>query len=183
MSKASNKKKARPKKPSKKSKPHKIGGDTAWTIVSGKLARPKGRPANAQPLFKAVGEKIPYVFLADVKLQLEEEGISKEGVYIAHDSMGYPRYIGRGDIFSRLTARQKAQKLELAYFSFFVVEEKVHEREIETIMIRAAGPLLDFNNRKVRIDIQPGDVRDFEPGTRYVERQYKKGRKRKAKKT
>lgn len=178
---APRRKKSPPKKPSKKSRAVKIGNDDAWTIVSGKLARPKGRPTRAQPLFKAVGEKIPYAFLPNVKCELEEKGIAKEGVYIAHDSMGYPRYIGRGDIFNRLVARKKAQKLELTYFSFFVVEEKIHEREIETIMIRAAGPLLDFNNRKVRNDIQPGDLRDFEPGTRYVERQYKKGRKRKVK--
>jgi hypothetical protein len=41
--------------------------------------------------------------------------------------MGCPRYIGRGRIFSRLVARQKAQVLELKYFSFCVVEEKKHE--------------------------------------------------------
>lgn len=68
------------------------------------------------------------------------------------------------------------------YFSFFVVADKVHEREIETIMIRAAGPLLDFNDRKVRIDIQAGSVRDFEAGAEYVERQYKKGKKKTNKK-
>ncbi|MDA8049641.1 MAG: hypothetical protein M0002_06495 [Rhodospirillales bacterium] len=68
--------------------------------------------------------------------------------------------------------------MELAYFSFFVVEAKIHEREVETTMIRAAGRLLDFNTRKIRNDIQPGDVRDFEPGTTYFERQYKRGKKR-----
>lgn len=94
--------------------------------------------------------------------------------------MGYPRYIGRGQIFSRLKERHNKQRLEIIYFSFFVVENKMHEREIETIMIRAAGPLLDFNNRKVRNDIEAGDVRDFEPGTKYVERQYKKGKPRQA---
>ena len=96
--------------------------------------------------------------------------------------MGYPRYIGRGDIFGRLAARHKAQVLELAYFSFFVVENKMHEREIETIMIRAAGPLLDFNERKVRIDIQPGNAGDFEAGTFYIERQYRKGKKKRERK-
>ncbi len=67
-----------------------------------------------------------------------------------------------------------------SYFSFFVVEEKIHEREIETIMIRAAGPLLDFNSQKVRNNIQAGNVRDFEAGTKYIERQYKKVMRRTA---
>ena len=163
------------KKPSTKKSDGKVVGDDTWTIVSGKLTRPPGRPEHTKSLFKIIGEKIPYDFLPSVKKELNAKGIATEGVYIAHDSMGYPRYIGRGHIFPRLEARRKQQKLELAYFSFFVVEHKTHEREIETIMIRAAGPLLDFNNRKVRNDIQSGDVRDFGPGTRYFERQYKKG--------
>jgi hypothetical protein len=155
----------------------KVCGDDAWTIVAGVLTRPRGRPAKAKSLFKAIGEKIPFVFMNDIKNQLESWELSASGVYIAHDSMGYPRYIGRGNIFNRLAARRKAQVLELSYFSFFIVEDKIHEREIETIMIRAAGPLLDFNDRKVRNDIQPGDVRDFEAGTKYIHRQYKKGRR------
>jgi hypothetical protein len=157
----------------------KVCGDYRWTIVAGALTRQRGRPRKTSPLFKAVGEKIPFEFLTEIKDKLTSDRISTNGVYIAHDSMGYPRYIGRGSIFSRLEARRKAQFLELAYFSFFVVEEKAHEREIETIMIRAAGPLLDFNDRKVRNDIQAGDVRDFEAGTKYIERQYRKGKAKK----
>jgi len=153
----------------------KLCGNTLWTVTTGKLTRPQGRPGKVAPLFKAVGEKIPYSFLADVRDYLKSKEIPRVGVYIAHDSMGYPRYIGRGNIFSRLNIRRNRQVLELAYFSFFVVADKVHEREVETIMIRAAGPLLDFNERKVRTDIGAGSVRDFEPGTRYVQRQYKKG--------
>jgi hypothetical protein len=165
------------KKLSAKTGSKKIAGEGPWTIVSGELKRGPGRKGKVEPLFKAVGEKIPFEFLVQVKNELEKEGVPVEGVYIAHDSMGYPRYIGHGNIFKRLDARRKQQTLELKYFSYFVVETKMHEREIETIMIRAAGPLLDFNDRKVRIDIQAGDVRDFEPGTKYVERQYKKGKK------
>ena len=167
------------KQSEKKAEKTAVARGNSWTIVAGKLTRPQGRPSKAKSLFKAIGEKIPFSFLNEVKRKLENDNISTNGVYIAHDSMGYPRYIGRGNIFNRLDARRKAQVLELSYFSFFVVETKMHEREIETIMIRAAGPLLDFNNRKVRNDIQAGDVRDFEAGTKYIERQYKKGRKRK----
>jgi len=167
------------KKPSAKKGEGRLCGNADWTIVSGKLKRPVGAPQKAQSLFKAVGEKIPFQFLDDVKKKLEADDISTTGVYIAHDSMGHPRYIGRGNIFARLDARHKARNRELHNFSFFVVEDKIHEREVETIMIRASDPLLDFNTRKKRIDIGPGDVRDFEPGTIYMERQKKKGRKTK----
>jgi hypothetical protein len=115
-----------------------------------------------------------------VKKHLQLDGLPSNGVYVAHDSMGYARYIGRGDIFTRLKARKKAQRLELSYFSFYVVLEKTHEREIESLLIRAAGPLLEFNNRKRRENIQAADTRDFEAGTQFYERQYKRGRQVKA---
>jgi hypothetical protein len=170
------------KKPSVKKINGTVDQRGPWTIVKGQLTKPPGRPSKAESLFKFVAEKIPYGCLNSVKQKLKEDGIPATGVYIAHDSMGYPRYVGRGKIFNRLEARYKAQVLELTYFSFFVVKDKIHEREVETIMIRAAGPLLDFNNRKVRNDIQAGDVRDFEAGTKFMERQYKRGRKAKVKK-
>lgn len=183
MTKAKKKKRQYNKKPSKKvPDADAVCSDEDWRIMSGKLTRPPGRPEKTGSLFKVVGEKIPFKFLPSVKSKLAEDGIAAQGVYIAHDSMGYPRYIGLGDIFGRLEARKKAQILELSYFSFFAVPNRVHRREIETIMIRAAGPLLDFNDRKVRNDIQAGDLRDFEPGTQYIERQYKKGKKRKPRK-
>lgn len=165
------------KKPSTKRSEKIIGSSTRWSIVAGELRRSPGRPSRYTSLFKAIGEKIPYEFIGHIEQEFRSKKIDAHGVYIAHDSMGYPRYIGRGNIFARLKFRRKSQELELLYFSFFVVESKVHEREIETIMIRAAGPLLDFNTKKVRNDIQPGDVRDFEAGTKYFERQYKRGKK------
>ena len=168
------------KRPSKKEGEGKFCGDDSWTVVAGKLMPVSPSERDADSLFKAIGEKIPFRFISNVKKKFKAENLDCRGVYIAHDSMGYPRYIGRGDIFARLSARKNAQKLELEYFSFFIVEDKTHEREIETIMIRAAGPLLYFNSKKVRSDIQAGDVRDFEPGTRYIERQYKKGKKSRA---
>ena len=96
--------------------------------------------------------------------------------------MGAARYIGRGSVFSRLAAHKKEHPHELVYFSFYIVEEKQHEREIETLLIRAAGPQLEFNDRKKRIGINSGNIRDYEPGTSFYERQAKKGRKRKKKK-
>lgn len=147
-----------------------------WNVQYGELKRHKGNPGNIEHLFRLVGEKLPYEALSAVKKHLKQEGIRTNGVYIAHDSMGFPRYIGRGDIFARLKARKDTQELELVYFSFYVVSEKKHEREIETLLIRAAGPLLQFNTRKKRVDIMPGNIRDYEAGTFFYERQYKKGR-------
>jgi len=151
-----------------------------WNVQFGELKRHQGNPGRTGHLFRVIGEKLPYEALAAVKKHVkehaEEKGFKSNGVYIAHDSMGFPRYIGRGNIFARLKARKDAQELELVYFSFYVVSEKKHEREIETLLIRAAGPLLQFNTRKKRVDIMPGNIRDYEAGTFFYERQYKKGK-------
>jgi hypothetical protein len=148
-----------------------------WTIHYGELKRGKGRPPKTEHLFRVLGEKLPFDALASIKKHLKTSGHTFQGVYVAHDSMGCPRYIGRGNIFNRLEARKKAQQLELEYFSFYVVSEKKHEREIETLLIRSAGFLLEFNDKKKRVGIEAGNVRDYEAGTVFYERQYKKGRK------
>lgn len=148
-----------------------------WKVLYGELKRGQGRPAATEHLFRVVGEKLPFTALSKVRSHLKKEQLSSQGVYVAHDSMGCPRYIGRGNIFQRLEARFKTQPLELAYFSFYVVSEKKHEREIETLLIRAASFLLEFNDRKKRVGISHGNVRDFEAGTLFYERQRKKGKK------
>jgi hypothetical protein len=150
-----------------------------WTVHFGELRRARGRPTKAQSLFKVVAEKLPFESIGAVQKRLDNEELSRAGVYVAHDSMGFARYIGRGqNVFMRLKARHKVHPNELKYFSFFVVEEKKHENEIETILIRAAGPHLHFNTKKRQLDIEPGDVRDFEAGTHYFERLKRRGRKR-----
>jgi hypothetical protein len=159
-----------------------VAKNTTWAVCQGTSKRAPGRPHNVRSLFKVVAEKIPFDFLPTVRTEMKKLGITANGVYIAHDSMGCPRYVGRGAVFNRLEARRKAQKLELTYFSFYVVENKIHEREVETVMIRAAGPLLAFNNRKKRDDIQAGNIRDFEAGTHFFERQYRKGKRRSGRK-
>jgi hypothetical protein len=112
-----------------------------------------------------------------VNERLRSQAVRREGVYVAHDSMGYARYIGRGRIFARLRSCRDRHKLEVKYFSFYVVEEKKHEREIETLLIHAAGPLLQFNTKKKRVTISAGAIQDYEAGTHFFERRYKKGRK------
>ncbi|HVK95007.1 MAG TPA: hypothetical protein VM571_09800 [Noviherbaspirillum sp.] len=150
--------------------------DKLWNVQYGHLKRGKGNPGKTEHLFRVVGEKLPFDSLAAVKRHVTESGFGTNGVYVAHDSMGFPRYIGRGSVFGRLKTRKDAQELELIYFSFYIVSEKKHEREIETLLIRAAGPLLQFNTKKKRVGILPGNIRDYEAGTYFYERQYKKGR-------
>ena len=150
-----------------------------WTVQYGELKRPQGRPQKTEHLFRVIGENLPFTALSAVKKHLKAMGHTYQGVYIAHDSMGCPRYIGRGNIFTRLESRKKAQPLELEYFSFYVVSEKKHEREVESLLIRAAGFLLEFNDRKKRVGIAPGAIKDYEAGTVFYERQRRKGKARK----
>jgi len=153
------------------------GDEEQWKIVYGKLRRARGRPSRTPHLFREVGEKLPFAALSEVRYHLREKGHPDKGVYVAHDSMGCPRYIGRGNIFQRLGDHYKKHPLELKYFSFYVVSEQTHEREIETLLIRAASFVLYFNERKKRIGLDHGSVGDFEAGTLFYERQEKKGRK------
>ena len=149
-----------------------------WTVHWGQLKRGQGNPGKTDHLFKVLGEKLPYSALNMVKKHVIGLGHGHpNGVYVAHDSMGCPRYIGRGHVFHRLESRKKARPLELQYFSFYLVSEKKHEREIETLLIRASGFLLEFNEKKKRVGISHGNVRDYEAGTLFYERHYKKGKK------
>jgi hypothetical protein len=125
-----------------------------------------------------VGEKLPYDSLASVRKQMIAMKLPRTGVYVAHDSMGFARYIGRGSIFGRLRSHRRAHPLELMYFSFFVVEDKIHEGEIETILIRASSPLLEFNSQKKRVGTRAGNIRDFEAGTAFFQRQYHRGKRK-----
>ncbi len=146
-------------------------------VKFGELKKGKGNPGT-KSLFKIVAEKIPFESIKNIQKNTvenfgDEYPVGINGVYIAHDSMGIPRYIGRGNIFDRLKARKKAQPLELVYFSFYVIEDKKHEREVETLLIRAAESLIDFNERKKSWGIYTANIKDYEPGTYFYERQDK----------
>jgi len=153
-------------------KPVRIGvvwASGAWKVVAGRR-RPAEQPEGCYSLFKVIGEKLPKDSLPAVAANMQLRKLHRHGVYIVHDSMGYARYIGRGFIFGRLRKHFLKHPLELVYYSFFVVKQKKHEGEIETLLIRAAGPHLHFNTQKKRIDIRAGSVHDFERGTRYYRR-------------
>jgi hypothetical protein len=147
-----------------------------WKVVGGWLKPGPGNPGKIGNLFTLVAEKIPFSFIEDVRKAFKENEIPVQGVYVVHDSMGWPRYIGRGDVFNRLKARKRAQSQELHYFSLYIIKDKKHTREIETLMIRTAGSLLSFNDKKKRQDQMTGRVSDYEANTQFVERQSKKGK-------
>ena len=145
-----------------------------WTVHHGQLAL---APGHEPSLFEIIGEKLPWASFSAVNQHLKKDGLPRTGVYVAHDALGYPRYVGRGKIFPRLRSHKKVHPEELAYFSFYVVDKK-HERDIETLLIRTAGPLLDFNDRKKRVNIEVGRLRDYPGPTRFYERHRKKGKRR-----
>lgn len=167
----------RPRRPSRKNVQQAVCTHERWTVCRGRLVPQPGRPDKVASLFKVIAEKIPKACLSVVKKDMASLALPGTGIYLAHDSMGAVRYAGRGNIFQRLGTRFKAQPLELWYFSLYVVEDKKHEREIETLVIRATSHQLEFNQRKKRATIEPGNVRDYEPGTYFYERQLKKGRR------
>ncbi len=150
--------------------------DPTWKLRAGELKRKRGRPPGKSNLLSLVAEKLPWEALANVKKHCIERG-DVRGVYIAHDSIGCPRYAGRGDVFGRLAAHKKKHGNVLSYFSVFLVPERNHEREIETLLLRGSGFTLLLNDRKIRSDASIGDINDFEPGTLFIERREKKKRK------
>ena len=92
------------------------------------------------------------------------------------DSRGWPCYVGRGNIKGRVGAHFKnhTKAPVIRTFSFYVVEGKAKERELETILIRLASPLLVLNDYKV----DGRNPREFEAGTKFLEVKPKLGRRK-----
>lgn len=166
------------RKPSKKKVEKKIWSGDGYVVVPGRLIPGPGRPGKTGTLFQFVGEKLPYACLSEVAKYVKTNSDDVEGVYLAHDSFGIARYGGRGDIFGRLATHKRKYGKELLYFSFFIIARKAHEREIETALLRAAGSQMALNQRKVRSRLEIGNVTDYEPGTKFVERQAQRGKKK-----
>ncbi len=134
-------------------------------VIFGRLDSVPGEEPERGNLFLCIGEKLPFDCLLEVKKHVYKQGLHRNGVYMAHDSFGVARYGGRGRIFARLAARKRKYQEELVYFSFYIVKEKNHEKELENAILRAAGPQMVLNELKVRTGPEPGSVRDYEPGT------------------
>lgn len=162
---------------SRKQMDPKIWSNSDWVVAPGRLIPGRGRPPKTSHLFEFVAEKIPFESLQDVKKHMLKLTEHPNGVYLAHDSMGVARYGGRGDIFTRLASHRKKYSKELRYFSFYVIANKAHEREIETVILRAAGSQMTLNTRKIAAGLHPGNISDYEPGTNFFERQRPRGRK------
>jgi len=156
-----------------------IWSNNIWQINYGSVKSFKKEKSNH--LFRIVAEKLPIESLSKVKEYLISKDIPRQGIYIAHDSMGYSRYVGLGGIFYRLKTRYQAHPLEIQYYSFYTIPDKVHQRELETLLIRIASPLLEFNSQKKRTTIEVGSVRDYSVGTLFLERKMKKKRVKKIK--
>ena len=155
--------------------------DSDWVVTAGQLVS-RGRPRKVRHLFTCVAEKLPFASLSKVHRILSDEKISTEGVYMAHDSMGVARYGGRGQIFTRLGSHRRKHPKQLIYFSFYVIENKNHERELENAILRAAGAQMILNERKTGDGIYPGRVTDYEAGAYFFERQRVRGKRKKTKK-
>ena len=84
------------KQPSRKSRTERVWNDAQWSVGHGRLVAAPGRPAKQTRLFEVVGEKLPIEALDAVRKDLRDRGFREDGVYVAHDSMGYARYVGRG---------------------------------------------------------------------------------------
>jgi hypothetical protein len=165
---------------SRKTVSDKIWSDTSWIVKPGQLTKGAGRPPKTGHLFRYVAEKLPFASLRAVKkVIVEKEEAAPNGVYLAHDSMGVARYGGRGDIFNRLATHKKNYSKELQYFSFYVIANKAHEREVETVILRAAGAQMTLNTKKIAFGLHPGNIADYEPGTNFFERQNLRGPKAK----
>jgi len=150
-----------------------VSETNGWRVLSGQVT---GQTAPGErSLFTCVAEKLPWESLPQVNAHLKAQNIKREGVYLAHDSFGVARYGGRGRIFSRLRSHKRKYRRELVYYSFYIIADKIHERELENVILRAAGPQLVLNLRKVRDGIEPGAVRDYEPGTHYYRRKSSRG--------
>jgi hypothetical protein len=162
----------------------KIWSDADWSVLPGEVKKSKpGKNAGQEkgPLFRLVAEKLPWGALTAVEADLKKKNLNANGVYAAHDSMGVPRYIGRGAVFSRLRSHKKRHPRELFYFSLFLIDTKAHEQDFESALIRMCSELLvHLNDKKVRLARDVGSPTDFRPQTKFYERQVKKGKKPKA---
>ncbi len=138
-------------------------------LIEGELKR-VGRPREKDKgIILKVAERLPQ-WVVDY---LDPED---NGVYVLFDSRGWPCYVGRGNIKGRVSAHFKshAKAPVIRTFSFYVVEGKAKERELETILIRLASPLLVVNDYKVG----GKNPREFEAGTRFLEVKPRLGRKK-----
>jgi hypothetical protein len=96
--------------------------DAGHKIIFGRLEPLHRHKPKVENLFWCIGEKLPFGCLSAVHQHIKSRPIAdREGVYVAHDAFGVPRYGGRGKIFTRLRLHKRKYPNQLAYFSFYIV--------------------------------------------------------------
>lgn len=150
-----------------------------WRVARGKLVRGPGHPGQQQ-LFQVVAERIPFEALGAIAKDMKKQQLPCGGVYMLHDSMGGPRYAGLSiNVFSRLRNHHHKYGAQLPYFSFFTVLSGRHQKEIETVMVRAVGNAA-INQYKKAVGFEPGSLEGFAPGTIFYQRKKKSAAKKRS---
>lgn len=146
-----------------------VASEDWWRVVRGRIVRGPGAPGKEQ-LFRVVAEKIPFGALNEIGRDLIKERLPRGGVYMLHDSMGSPRYAGLSrNVITRLAAHHRQFPHELPYFSFYTGLSPKHQKEIETVLVRAVGSA-GINQYKTANGSEPGSLRGFAPGTIFYQR-------------
>lgn len=65
-----------------------VYSDDGWVVKVGRLKPKAGRPHKTGHLFEIVAEKLPFECLSKVRKVIVDAEMRREGVYMAHDSMG-----------------------------------------------------------------------------------------------
>lgn len=138
-------------------------------LVRGEVRARRGR---RKPSFLTlIGEMLP----RESWLELPDH---VSGVYVLFDSSETARYVGiASDVRARLrqyfTGRLKDdddKRAITASFSVFMVSNRKHARELESLLVHVLGPALFLNERKQRaFGVRP-DAKVFEAGTLVLQR-------------
>ncbi len=100
------------------------------------------------------------------------------GVYVLFDSSETARYVGiasdvrarLGQYFTGSLEGDNDKRAITASFSVFMVSNRKHARELESLLIHVLGPALFLNKRKQRaFGVRP-DAKVFEAGTLVLQR-------------
>jgi len=154
-----------------------VWDEGARCIRAGKLRSLQGRPRKVSPLVSVVGEHLPFASILDVQRHLCERTRKcwqqLLGVYMIHDKKGVVRYAGKGMIFGRLRSHKKKYGDKVTRFSFYLIPDRRHRDEIETLMLR--GLHLTENKQKNRTSTYTRAILSFCPGIHFYQFRGKAG--------
>lgn len=153
-----------------------MGHGTRWLkpdrddlLVRGEVKAPKGPRTTS--FLTLTGELLPRDSWSELPANIS-------GVYVLFDSSETARYVGiSNDVRTRLgkyfaghLQADDDKRTVAVSFSVFMVSNRKHARELESLLIHVLGPALFLNKRKQRrYGIRP-DVKVFEAGTLLLQR-------------